>query len=76
MNFLTTLLAKIIEPILDRKLKEWEQKIINNQKQNKRFKEYDSIAMKNIKAMESATTPEEVKAHARRIYQERARLNI
>lgn len=76
MNFLTSLLASIIRPIIREELDDFKKWSKEEFIENKKFKEFDSIVMKNIDAMESATTPEEVKAHARRIYQERARLNL
>jgi hypothetical protein len=76
MEFLTSLLASIIRPIIREELDKFKDWAKEEFIQNKKFKEFDSVAMENIKAMESATTPEEVKAHARRIYQERARLNL
>jgi len=76
VNFLTSLLSSILRPIIQQEFNELKKWLKESYLENEKFKEFDSIAMENISAMESATTPEEVKAHARRIYQERARLNL
>lgn len=74
MNFLTSLLASIIRPIIQEELNDLKAWVIQNMAQADKFKEYDEIVERHINLIEQATTPEEVKAHVRRLYADRAKL--
>jgi hypothetical protein len=76
MNFLTSLLAQIIEPILESKINELKDWFIENQTRIRKFEEYDKEALKHIENAKNASTTEEVKAHLRRLYDDRARFDL
>jgi len=76
LEFLTGLLSSIIRPIIQDELRELKAWAFEQSVKVQKFKEYDKEALKNIEAMEKASTTEEVKAHARRIFNDRAKLDL
>ena len=76
MEFLTGLLASVIRPIIREELEGLKAWAFEQSVKVEKFKEYDKRALANIEAMENASTTEEVKAHARRIYNDRATLDV
>lgn len=76
MNFLTALLSSILRPIIQEELKELKDWAFKQSVKLETFKSYDEKARKHIEAIEKASTPEEVKAHLRRMYADRAKLNL
>lgn len=76
MNFLTALLSPIIRNIIQDELKDLKKWAFEQSVKLETFKSYDEKARKHIEAIEKASTPEEVKAHLRRMYADRAKFNL
>ena len=76
MEFLTGLLAKVIRPIIQEELKELKEFAKEQYQQLQSYKKHDVEAEEHIKAAELASTPEEVKAHLRRLRDSRAKLPL
>jgi hypothetical protein len=74
MTFLSSLLASIIVPILDERLKALEAKVESAFGRLDIYKKHDQEADALIEAANRATTTEEVKAHVRRLKSLRAQL--
>lgn len=74
--FLIGLISKIVRPIIQEELQELKNWAFDQSIQLERFRQYDKTASKHIEQIEKASTPEEVKAHLRRMYADRAKLNL
>mgnify|MGYP006308515107 CR=1 FL=1 len=74
MAFLQGLLASVIRPIIQEELKELKEFAQEQHQQLESYKRHDLEAEQLIKAAETATTTEEVKAHLRRLRDSRAKL--
>lgn len=73
--FLTGLLSSIIRPIIQEELKELKDFAKIQYQRLQSYKKHDLEAEEIIAAAELATTPEEVKAHLRRLRDTRAKLH-
>lgn len=74
MEFLTGLLASIIRPIIQEELAELKAWAFMQAKRLETYEKHDREAEELILAAEKATTPEEVKAHLRKLREARAHL--
>ncbi len=74
-TFLTGLLSNIIRPIIQEELAALKIVLFEYSERLQNSKKIDRETDELIKAAESATTPEEVRAHLRRLKDARAKLN-
>lgn len=76
MEFLTSLLASIIRPIIQEELQALKVFFLEQYQRNEVYEKYDREAEELIEAANKATTTEEVRAHLRKLKETRAKLNV